>query len=415
MPIHIIPVHRFGWRLTLALFFYLSALTGLLMGVSLTERPDIVSSDFITKAYYSLGLFVLGGMDIGLPTGGPALGRLLLWTGYFGAPILAASTLIEALLKSLNTQQWQMRNLNNHIIVVGSDALTVSYLNVLRKHAPLKQVLVVNQDMDPITEKQFMIQFNAKILTGDYTNKFFMKHMHLDKAYKILFLSRNNFLNYEAANRMLKFYPELENKIIIQDDSIRFMRSVANTNVALKTAGFNSFQLAAAGLVQEHLIWHFLKTTPKDVVVIAGFGIFGQLLLEELQKYAKNELDTVAIVDLKAKRRVMIADEQQQQKLACNREVYQGDISNPKLWKKLLKSIDLENLQPVILLVTGSTEENLRNALWLRTKFPKAMIIARSNKKSSFARDIGKEHNIITISISQLVEDNIPRDWVVRE
>jgi hypothetical protein len=40
------------------------------------------------------------------------------------------------------------------------------------------------------------------------------------------------------------------------------------------------------------------------------------------------------------------------------------------------------------------------------------MIIARSSSESLFATEVGREHDIISISISQLVEDNIPRSWV---
>jgi len=193
------------------------------------------------------------------------------------------------------------------------------------------------------------------------------------------------------------------------------MRSMADTGMALKTINFNSYHLAAAGLVQDHLIWHFLKTKPKDVVVLAGFGIFGQTILEELQKNATQEIDTIAIIDLDAERRVQIVDEQLGSEDVCNRKVYQGDIAHPEVWRKLFQGIDMNNSEPVIILATGHAEENLRTALWLRKQFPNAMIIVRSNERSQFAKEIADEHHFISISTTQLIEDNIPRDWVVRD
>ncbi|NQY64031.1 MAG: hypothetical protein HRT38_09930 [Alteromonadaceae bacterium] len=68
------------------------------------------------------------------------------------------------------------------------------------------------------------------------------------------------------------------------------MRSMAQSHVAQKCINFNSYQLAASALVKQHLICHFLKTKPKDVVVIAGFGLFGQTILEELQRNATKEI-----------------------------------------------------------------------------------------------------------------------------
>jgi hypothetical protein len=46
--------------------------------VSLSECPDVQSADILTKAYYSLGLFVMGGLDLGTPIDGPLFTRLML-------------------------------------------------------------------------------------------------------------------------------------------------------------------------------------------------------------------------------------------------------------------------------------------------------------------------------------------------
>ena len=66
----------------------------------------------------------------------------------------------------------------------------------------------------------------------------------------------------------------------------------------------------------------------------------------------------------------------------------------------------------MIVLGTGSEEENMRTALWLRKKAPRARIIARSSKHSQFASEVGRDNDIITVSIAELVEENIPADWV---
>ncbi len=60
----------------------------------------------------------------------------------------------------------------------------------------------------------------------------------------------------------------------------------------------------------------------------------------------------------------------------------------------------------------GREEENLRMALWLREKYPDAMVISRASEESIFANEVGKEHNIISVSINQLVEEHLPIAWV---
>ena len=55
---------------------------------------------------------------------------------------------------------------------------------------------------------------------------------------------------------------------------------------------------------------------------------------------------------------------------------------------------------------------NLRTALWLKRKYPNAMVFARTNDISRLALEVGVEHDIGMFSIKQLVEDNVPQDWL---
>lgn len=401
-----------GWRWPAAILFFLCPLIGLHLGVTLSERLDTVNAGFLTKVYYSLGFFVMGGLDVGMPIGGHIVGRFLLWMGYFGAPILAASTLIEALVKTLAPHKWRLRRIKNHLVIVGSDDLTISYLKALREESPKVSILIIDNSIELLRQEELRQQFNAKVIPGDINHTFFLKRLRLDKAKKVLLLETDNFQNYETANKILKLVPKLEQRIIIHTSSIRFMRSMANSHVAQQCINFNSYQLAAAGLVKQTLISHFQQTKPKDVVVIAGFGLFGQTILEELQQHAKQEIDTIAIIDVDANRRVLVVDEQLHLSNFERREVFEGNISHPEVWQQLSNKVDLSTSEPVIILGTGSAEDNLRTALWLRAKYPMAMIIARSHQPSEFAQEVGKEHNITNVSITQLVKENIPKSWM---
>jgi hypothetical protein len=112
-----------GWRWPLAFALFVAGLVGLMSGVSVTERPEVVDAGVLTKAYYSLGLFVVGGLDLGTPTGGPWLGRMLLWLAYFGAPILTASAVIEAVVRVMTPQRWHLRRMKDHVVIVGTGDL----------------------------------------------------------------------------------------------------------------------------------------------------------------------------------------------------------------------------------------------------------------------------------------------------
>ncbi|MEO2173557.1 MAG: NAD-binding protein [bacterium] len=401
-----------SWHWPAAFAIFACALIGFSSGVSLTERPEVITSSMLTKAYYSLGLFVIGGLDIGVPVGGPVFGRILLWVAYFGAPLLTASAVIEAVLNVMEPHRWKLRRLRNHIVIVGSGDMTISYLRVLREQGNTTPVIVVDEKVDAVRELELSASFNVTVVVGDVTHDFLLKELRLKRALRVLLLGEDNFLAYEAASKILRLFPHLESRIIIHSSSLRFLRAMQDTKIAQQSISFNSYNLAAKGLVRETLTDHFSRTKGKDVVVLAGFGLFGQTILEELQSVARDEIEVVGIIDLDANRRIEVVDEQQSIESKYNRGVLQGDISNPEVWRNLRHQIDLSRGEPVIILGTGDAANNLRTALWIRQKHPNALVFARTKDVSHFAQEVGREHDINTISITQLVEDNIPLDWL---
>lgn len=403
---------RVGWRTVAAVVVFFCALYGMMAGVSLTERPNVFEAPFLTKAYYCLGLFVMGGLEIGMPQGGPDHARYALWLAYLGAPFIAASALIEALFLALSNKHWQLRKIRNHIIIVGADDLTMSYLRVLRRRHPKVPIVVIDNDIDSRRSDELRQLFDVIILVGDVTHDYFLLQLRIEFAKRILMMGSDDFQSYEAAHKIIQLAPHVANKVVIHCDNLRFMRAMEGSRVANLCHPFNSYHLAAAGLVRSHLLEHFHRTEPLDMVIIAGFGRFGQTILEEVHKHALKEISSVAIIDIDAKRRILVADEQLSFAGEYQREVFEGNISHPKVWHELQASIDLNACAPVIILGTGAEEENLRTAIWLRTHYPEAMIIARTNQESKFAREVGREHGITSFSMTELIESNIPDDWV---
>ena len=384
---------------------------GLSSGVGLTERPDVVEGSLLAKAYYSLGLFVVGGLDIGLPTGGPLLGRVLLWIAYFGSPLLAASAVMEALLIVISKERWQLRRIKNHIVVVGSGNLTTSYLRMLRQQHNHIPVIVIDHAIDLAREHELTATFDVTVINGDVTHDFMLQKLRLHRARRVMLLGDDDFVAFEAASKVLRLYPKLTSQIVLHGGSLRFLRAMQSTQIANQVTLFNSYNLAAKGLVNSALIDHFNKTNYQDTVVIAGFGLFGQTILEELQINAGDEIDLVAIVDKQAHRRVQIVDEQQKSGAFYERKIYQGDTTHPDVWRKLTGDIDLSRGEPVVIMGTGDSANNLRTALWIKQKYNNALIFVRTNDTSEFAQAVGKEHGVHCISITRLVEDNIPLEW----
>ena len=402
---------RIGWRSVAAVVVFFCALYALTVGVSLSERPGVTEADWLTHSYYALGLFVMGGLDLGMPVGGPDHARILLWFAYIGAPFIAASAVVMALLKALAPEHWQLRNIRNHIIIVGTGELTESYLKVLRRKHRKIPIVIIDNHIDAIRADELQQLFSVMILTGDITHDYFLQKLRVGHAVKILMMGDDNFQSYEAAHKIIQIAPQVGSKVILHCANLRFMRAMGASRVAHLCHSFNSYHLAAAGLVKSHLIEHFKHTAPRDLVIVAGFGRFGQTIMEELHVHALDEIEKMVIIDLDAKRRVMVADEQLEFDNQYERLILEGDIAHPKVWKQLKQEIDLNECASVIILGTGAEEENLRTAIWLRNKYPEAMIIARTNQESKFAREVGREHGITSFSMTELIEGNIPEHW----
>ncbi len=403
---------RIRWRWVAAAGLLACAMVGLESGVALSQRPDVGQAGVLITLYYSLGLFVFGGLDVGFPAGGPLAGRVMLWVAYFGAPLLTASAAVEATMRLMRRERWQLRRLTDHVVIVGAGSLTVSYLRVLRRRSPATPVVVL-VDAIEITRRQELEQtFDVMVVVGDPTHEFMLRQLRLRRARRVVLLPDDDFEAFEAASKMLRLYPLLESRIVLHGHNLRFLRTMQQTAAGRRCIGFNCYNLAATGLVRDYLLHHFQQTGVKDVVVLAGFGRFGQTILEELQEHAAGEISTVGLIDLDAERRVLVAHEQGHLSEDYRRVVVQGNVGHPEVWRRMSEAVDLSHSEPTVILGTGKPEENLRAAIWVKQRWPNALVFARTNDVSVFASDVGAEQGLVTISITQLVEDNIPESWL---
>ncbi len=401
-----------NWRWWAAAGLFSLGFIGLLCGTSLSERPDVVESSWLTKAYYALGLFVVGGLDIGTPQDGTWWSRSMLWIAYFGAPFLTASAVIDALIQAMSRDGWHLRRMQDHIVIFGSGPLTLSYLRLLRKNGSAQSVIVIDKHFDPVREQELINQFGVTTVVGDLTHDYLLQQLRMHKARRVLLFGNDDFQAFEAAARILAIAPALAGNLILHCHNLRFMRSLQDTELAQSCQTFNTYNLAGSGFVEDYLVEHFHQTKSRDVVVMAGFGRFGQSVLEGLQNVAAGEIEHVCVIDIDADRRVLVAAEQERIGEGYKRTVFQGDISHPVVWEQLTRTVNLGDAEPTVILGTGKEQDNLRTALWIKERYPNALVFARTNDISMFASSVGAGRNIKSISITQLMEDHIPEQWL---
>jgi hypothetical protein len=228
-----------------------------------------------------------------------------------------------------------------------------------------------------------------------------------------MLLTGDDFTNLDAAAKILGVAPNLGQRTIVHIGDLQFLRAVANTRVAAECRVFNTHQIAAEYLVSTKLLSYFNRTEPLDLVVLAGFGRFGQTVLERLQRDAAGQFDMVVVVDLDAEKQARQFDE-----LVgfgdYRHEVVIGDLSDPKLWKDLEERFELSKREPAFVLGSGHDATNMRSALSLSAKYPDAYIVARSFGHSSFVQDVSLEGGFDAFSVADLLSQSIPDSWLTR-
>ena len=400
-----------SWKSWSAITLFGFGFMGLVMGVDVSERPGVPESDLFTKAYYALGLFVLGGLDLGTPSSGPLLGRILLWVAYFGAPIWTASAIFETILHALRPPVWHVRNIKKRIVIFGGGELTLAFLNKINAaNNPHRAIVIVDESLQPhIDELRSYRGIKVFVTSVEHIRR--LRRYPLNTAHKFLLLSEKDNINFELASFLLERYPELGPRIVYHVSDLRFLRVMRDTRVVQQCITFNQYELAATQLAREWLIKRFNATEHRDTVVLAGFGRFGQSILEQLELHASDAFSRVAIIDLKAEQRALIADEQIATERKYSRHTYEGDIDDPEIWQRLLKEVVVGEEEPVFVITTGDDHTNLRCAIWLRQKFENALIISRTLAPSYFAKGVCAEHDVVSVNTAELVQASIPHAW----
>jgi len=404
--------HFFRWRTIVVALVWLTAFLAFTAGAGTTERPGIPEADWTVRAYYAVGMFVLGGLDLGLPKGGPDLARHALWVAYVVAPIITAGALIDSILRAVNPRRWVLRRLKDHFVIAGCGKLTMQYLTRLRQVHPLRPVVIVEKLADSAMIKEAREVHGAYVLTGDIVTPALLELLQLDVAARVMLLTDDDLANLDAATRILALAPSLRGKVVVHLTDLQLRHVVAKTSLSQACVFFNTHQIAAARLVEKVLLPHFETTGPQDSVVLAGFGRFGQTVLDELQRHAIGTFQRVVMVDLECDRKSRSFGERVGYLGGYAREAREGDLRDPALWATLEATFAEHGECPVFVLGSGDDRVNLNTALWLARKYADALVVVRHFKPSTFIAEVAEEARFVPCCEAEVLVESIPREWL---
>jgi len=399
------------WRGAAFLLIAAAGLTGLLLGAGVSER-ELSGTGLLGKAYYVLGLFVLGGLDLGTPTGGPTVARALLWFAYFAAPLITASALIEAVLRLVDPLALRKRRLDGHVVLGGAGRLSTVYLRKLRERDPDRPIVVVELDPNHPALPELRDAHGATVVVGDITRDRVLDGLRLERARRVLFLTGNDFANLDAATKVLGRVPSLAGKLVVHVSKLGFIRETTGSRVAQEAEIFNGHEFAAMKLVEDHLLARFRDTPGKDLVVLVGFGRFGQTVLRLLQEHAAGSFGRVVIIDERAGRLVPIFAEYPGFDGRYERSVLEGDILDPDVWARIEAIVSADGREPVFVAGSGGDGTNLHAGLMARKRYPSAYVLVRSFQESPFTDEVARDAGLHAFHLGELIARGMPERWM---
>ena len=398
------------WLRTIApSLVFIAGYLSLASGATVSER-DIPAGP-LPQIYYVISLFVLGGLDLGTPSGGPAWAHVLLWSVYFAAPLVTASAVLEIVWAIALPMAYRLRRLRDHTVIVGAGRLTELYLQKLREHTPRAQIVLVDRNPDNPRLQPMAAKYPMTVVLGDINNTVTLGLLRLAHARRVLILTGNDFTNLNAASFMLDNTPSLAGRVVLHINNLRLLRSMDAALAARATAVFNTHEVAARHLIQQYLLARFAETAHPDTVVLAGFGRFGQSLLQALQELASGRFVQLIVVDFRATERMNAFSDRAGIVGDYAQHVVSGNILDCGLWAALDQRHQLAAKAPLIVVGADDDMVNLEAALWLRRRYSDAYVVARQFQRSPFSTQIADECNIILFSIADLVTEAIPVEW----
>lgn len=414
------PMRRnLGWILrAFALIAVLSmALYAFRSGVDVSARPGLPEAGPLTQLYYSFGLFVLGGLDLGTPSGGPVFAQEVLWGAYFLAPLITTSAVVEGAIYLMGSGILERFGLRGHLVIVGLGRLGAAFVTAYRERHPDQVILGLDRGDTSAARTLARRYHHIRLIPGDVRVPRTLEMLSLNRARGIALLTADDLLNLEFAFRAAKSHPGL--LVIAHVSDVALQRQALDVRDRAERSGlhvFNAHRAAAEHLYQNHLRDYFRDTKGKDTVVLAGFGRFGQTILEFLEDQAGGELARVIVVDRTAGARLRVFRAQVDQGRECQLTTLDADLGDPDTWVAIERAVGSPEAAPVIVVGSDDDRVNLSGAIQARRRWPSGKILVRCQDESSFTEEIATQYDFTVLAVNAVLLDalrNLFQRWKV--
>ena len=406
-------------RLLLGVVPLVFAMAAFWSGVDCTDRPGIPEAGLATQLYYSLGLYVLGGLDLGVPVGGDSFAHISLWIAYFWAPAITTAAVVETIVVSLNPLGLGRLFLRNHIVVAGGGRIASLYLQRLRLEQPRTTVILVDRFTAAAKLESLKHKFHVRVVPADITRPGLVTRLQMRRAQRLMLLTGDDFANLEMASRIADHADtaHLAPRTVVRIADPEMVRMLQDPAIMpWKIESLNLHTVVATDLVEQFLTERFEATQGQDVIVLSGFGRFGQTVLRELERRSTGLFDRVVLVDPVADRNWATYEDRARRRDAewgtsFTADVIIGDQQDPLVWRRLRTKLADRAERTTFVIGTDDDAQNLRTALLVRDVFPEAYVACRMFDASAFALKMSREARIELVEMAERLQRTMQPSW----
>jgi len=374
-------------------------------------------SRYFEALYFSLSLFIISGMDIGLPSGGSPVVLTLLWISYFLAPLMTLSVVYQVIQEKVLSHfspRW-----HNHSVICGLGRNGKLIYDLVLEHADKNhRIVVIEKDRNNSLSVFLRRSKTTWWLQDDFSQLSVLRRANVHRAKRVYITTNQDITNLNTLvsiqnmrdhRKDLKTFFHLGNLGLHDLWKGSFLTDPMYAGVKI----FNGYQVVTKRLYQRWVLQRDYLSPKGNIFIILGYGRFGQMLFNHVSgDPGRQTSDDIVVVtrrmniDLK-RRKFQWA--QQHATMGCFiHNPIEGDVHSSDIWEILAQLIRDSKKSPILFICRDNDMENLDLAVNMKLGGPEEL-----RKATIFCRLYALTATEINDILEKSITPEQPRDIVI--
>ena len=378
---------------------------------------DTGTGRYFEALYFSLSLFIIGGLDIGLPLGGSGMTITLLWICYFLAPLMTLGAVYQVIQEELLNRfspRWR-----NHSVICGLGRNGKLIYDLIKEHEPRShRIIVIEKDQENSRSIFLRKSKTTWWLRDDFSQLSVLRRANVQQAKQVYITTNLDITNLNTLvtiqgmpdrRKSLKTFFHLGNPGLHDLWKESFLNNPLYDGVTI----YNGYQVVTRRLYRRWLLQQNYLSPNGNIFVILGYGRFGQMMFYHLtnDKERKSHDDIVVVtrrmnIDLK-QRKFQWAQEQAVMGCFIHNPI-EGDVHASDIWELVAGKIRDSRKNAILFLCRDGDMENLELAVNMKLGGPEEL-----RKATIFCRLYSHTANEINDILEKSITPDQSRDIVV--